>query len=66
MRGATVTAVCEVAVLVLTKERFDELKEDGTIAQETIQKARRTSKRYSQEDAARLASLAENTAHKDT
>ena len=66
MHGATVTAVCEVAVLVLTKERFDELKEDGTIAQETIQKARRTSKRYSQEDAARLASLAENMDHKDT
>ena len=54
-RGATVTANMPTQVLVLTRERYEELKMDGTIAQATHERARSLSTRYNVQDAERLA-----------
>ena len=54
-RGATVTANMPTQVLVLTRERYEELKMDGTIAQATHERAARMSQSYNAQDAERLA-----------
>jgi CRP-like cAMP-binding protein len=53
-RGATVTATKEVQVLVLSRNQYNELMEQGSISQETHAKAKRKSVAYAMEDAARL------------
>ena len=54
-RGATVTADMPTQVLVLTRDRYEELKMDGTIAQATHERAARMSQSYNAQDAERLA-----------
>ena len=56
-RGATVTANMPTQVLVLTRERYEELKMDGTIAQATHERAARMSQSYNAQDAERLAAV---------
>ena len=54
-RGATVTADDALQTLVLSRTAFERLVEDGTIAQETHERARTMSRVHSQKDAARIA-----------
>jgi len=53
-RGATVTALKEVQVLVLSRDRYKELLVNGSISEETHARAKRKSEAYAMEDAARL------------
>ena len=57
-RGATVRATTAVGALVLSRERYRQLLEDGTISAETDDRARQASLRYLAEDATRLARTA--------
>jgi CRP-like cAMP-binding protein len=53
VRGATVTADTPSSVLVLSFDRYQELLVDGTIAEETHERASRMSRSYTAEDAKR-------------
>ncbi len=59
VRSASVMATVSGNALVLTRERFDDLKADGTLSTEAQKKARRMSTRYDVEDAQRLAAAVE-------
>ena len=54
VRGATVTADAPSSVLVLSFDRYQELLVDGTIAEETHERASRMSRSYTAEDAKRV------------
>ena len=57
IRSATVTADVLTQVLVLTRETYQELLLDGTIAQKTNERAKKMSLSYNTQDAERLARL---------
>ena len=61
IRGATVTATKLVHALVLSRNKYEKLMEEGAILQKTHARARRMSMEYSAQDAARM--LMQETDH---